>query len=509
MAVFSVLLLLAGASCTAGLRLTEKDTPEWPWGPKPAAKPKAKARTFEDDGRSGPSYPWAGSSGNRFRTGAVAATAPRVLQSAPSWSWREEVEKGMKSARFPNFTGLIRAAPLVDERSNIYLSAVSSGSIYKISPEGKTVWKHMRSAAKLPGVSSIMKGKLFSADTSGKVFSLDMESGASGWETHIGRIADDAWSLAAGEDMIIAPAINEEMVAKSAEQQQNTRLVALRAADGSVAWKFDVQEGAKLVNALVSIRAGSCVFSDNKGNIYRLDLKTGEKIWNSKKMAAVPVQTVGAAIIDPSGEKVYATWNEAGWEVNHMTLSGKVGAFNFTDGRLLWVYSTQYPTDGPPAVGLVDNHLVVIVGTGMSPSAPDPAMGVLSGQGEEHKARVTLIYAEGSREGTHMFWRDVDSYYGAAAGDDARPDPCQPRTAFSGPTIGGDGTLYLGYQNGDLVTIHDDNHDGYFTKRELSRYHMGTAFNAAPVVTPGMLVVATCDGLHVWKFSSESTPATV
>lgn len=469
------ILLLAAASCASGLRVTKE-----------------------------PEYLWAGAQGDATRSGAAHATAPGVIKKAASWSFKEQPKTG-KDARFPNFTGLIRATPLVDDRSNIYLSTVS-GAIHKLSSEGSTLWSYQHApGVKLPGTAALMGGRLFSADSKGTVFALDMETGSSAWKSTVASsIADDAWSLAAGEGYVISPAINEERLAASgATERLNNRILALDAATGALAWSFDLDNNASIVNALVSIKQGSCVFSDNTGTVYRIDLKTGQPIWHAKgKIDHAP--TVGSAIIDPKQDIVYATWNEVGWEINKFTLSGKVGAFNFTTGQQLWRYSCQYPTNGPPAVGVVGRgpmaQYVLVVPSGMAPSSPDPSMGVFAGQGEEHMSRIYLIHVVGPAAGTQRIWIDLKPWNGAAKGDDERPDPCLPKTALSGPTISGDGSIYLGHMNGELTTIHDANEDGWIEREEIGTFQTGAAFNAAPVITPGMLLAAPCDGLHVWKF---------
>eukprot|EP00408_Alexandrium_pacificum_P062933 CAMPEP_0171169052 /NCGR_PEP_ID=MMETSP0790-20130122/8019_1 /TAXON_ID=2925 /ORGANISM="Alexandrium catenella, Strain OF101" /LENGTH=490 /DNA_ID=CAMNT_0011633895 /DNA_START=52 /DNA_END=1524 /DNA_ORIENTATION=- len=482
-----LLFLVAGPACVAGLRMGSE-----------------KATVVEEHAV----YPWATVGGDNLRSGTVQHTAPHVIKKAASWTFKEEAKVG-KSAQFPNFTGLVRATPLVDDKANIYMSTASSGVIYKLDSEGKTVWTYQHVPdTKLPGTSTLMDGKLFSADNKGTVFALDMESGSRMWSKEVASsIADDAWSLAAGEGYVISPAINEERLAASgATDRQNNRIVAMDAATGATAWTFDLDGDASIVNALISIKQGSCVFADNDGNIYRVDLKTGQPIWRAKgKNDHAP--NIGSAIIDPQQDVVYSTWNEVGWEINKFTLSGKVGAFNFTTGKQLWRYSCQYPTNGPPSVGVFGRGKnaarLLVVPTGMPPSSPDPSMGVFAGQGDAHMSRITLLHVDMSYPGvagSQRFFIDLKPWHGAAKGDDERPDPCLPKAAISGPTISGDGSIYFGHMNGELMTISDANEDGWIEPTEISSFQTGAAFNAAPVIAPGMLLAAPCDGLHVWKF---------
>eukprot|EP00969_Alexandrium_andersonii_P342800 15153497-Alexandrium_andersonii.AAC.1 len=87
-------------------------------------------------------------------------------------------------------------------------------------------------------------------------------------------------------------------------------------------------------------------------------------------------------------------------------MSGRVGAFDFSTGEPLWTYATQFPTNGPPAVGTWSRGThavrVIVVATGYPGEAPDPSMGVFSGQGHERQARVTLIGADAPHFGQHI-----------------------------------------------------------------------------------------------------------
>lgn len=472
-----LLLLLAGLAGVSGLRNRHEKAPHGP-------------------------YHWAN---NGERHGKVEIRAPRALKTRPAWTFMEE-QKGEKSKRFPNATGMMRANPLVDDKLNVYMSTVTTGNIYKLSPEGEVLWSHSRNGAKIGGTSSLHDGKVIAADNKGNVFALDMETGNKLYNTQIATfIADDAWSLASSEsdNTVVVPAVRDDLLAEN-PKRQNDRVVALEATTGKVKWAFSLIGDAKLINAAFSIRSGSVVFSDTLANVYRIDLQTGKSVWqsNAKKCDA---ETIGGATIGPRGDKVYVTWNELGWEVNSITLSGKLGCYNFTDGRHLWTYSFQHPTFAPPSVGIVGHgkmaEYAVVVPNGMRPDLPDPEMGVGDNFGDEKKSRLTIIRAEeGVYEGMIRTWYDLEPYYGSAKGDEFRDDACQPMLALSEATIGGDGTVYLGHMDGSLYSFHDDDENAWYEPWEVGTYATSAGFASRPIVAPGLLLAAPCDGLRAWKF---------
>eukprot|EP00969_Alexandrium_andersonii_P112455 4969072-Alexandrium_andersonii.AAC.1 len=84
-----------------------------------------------------------------------------------------------------------------------------------------------------------------------------------------------------------------------------------------------------------------------------------------------------------------------------------------------------------------------------------------------------------------------------------------PKGAFSAPTFDGDGNIIVGYQDGRLIVIDDQDENSWLSARDVGGPQLGAAFAAAPVVAPGMLIAAPCDGLHVWKFDSKNPPASM
>lgn len=78
---------------------------------------------------------------------------------------------------------------------------------------------------------------------------------------------------------------------------------------------------------------------------------------------------------------------------------------------------------------------------------------------------------------------------------------CLP-AAFSSPTIDNNGTVYIGHMSGGFYAIKDVNGDGMIdAASEVSVLETGAGFlPSGPSLAPGMLAVASCDSLHVFRY---------
>merc|ERR1712032_987287 len=77
---------------------------------------------------------------------------------------------------------------------------------------------------------------------------------------------------------------------------------------------------------------------------------------------------------------------------------------------------------------------------------------------------------------------------------------CWPVPYGSG-AVDASGIMYFGYQDGFVHAVKDENGDNRIDpEREVSSKDVGCAFNGAGVaLAPGMLAIASCDGLHVFR----------
>lgn len=401
------------------------------------------------------------------------------LSAGPAWSWHEEDN------------GIVRASPLIDGDRNVYISSVR-GRVYKFTADGALVWKYDAHSS-IPEMPALYDGCIFVTNADGNVLALDTETGVPRWSVKVGnRSAGDTWSMTAGEGTVVA--------ALSQTGEVNERLVALNAKDGSLRWSF--APTVPVYNVLPSIYDGSLVFTDPAGAPYRLSLVDGSIIWRngpagSKKVDYSP--STGGAVIGPDGV-VYVTSNTGGnWRDGHVT------AFNFTNGALLWRANTEYQANNVPAVGRLgpNGKLAVVVGVGENPDMPDWNLQLFTHEKpeKEKRGRVVALDAE---TGLMLWSHDLPLWHGWAAGDWAVPEHvCLPISSAS-PVLAGDGTAYVGFQDGRLYAIKDKDGNGLIEGTEVSSFDAGNAFQGSPGIAPGMLVASPCNGLHVFRSKAQA-----
>jgi len=428
------------------------------------------------------SYFWSGKNGDRWRTGASDFPLPVHLEAGPAWSWHE----------YGN--GLVRAAPLIDGKKNIYLSSIR-GNVYKFSQDGKVLWTHVDGTS-IPGVPTIADGALFATNDKGEVFALDMETGKELWRNKTGQCSgSDTWSMTAGEGIVVAP------MAQKGHCGMNNHLAAFNATDGSSLWSFKPK--APIYNLLAAIREGSLVFSDLTGRAYRLGLADGRVLWESPPGLGdneAESFTTGGAVIGSNGV-VYVTSNAKakggrgkGWG------GGYVAAFSFADGSLLWRRATEYPANNAAAVGRLgaEGPLAVVVGVGENPDLPGAAGGLLRLVSKREKPG--RILALDAATGQELWRRELPMWHGAAAGD-TPGHVCLP-DSFGNPAISGDGTVFVGFESGAFYAVNDRNHDGRISDSEVSVYDTKNSFQGSPGLAPGLVVATPCNGMHVFRTTS-------
>lgn len=414
-----------------------------------------------------------------MRTGYLAFQVPNIIETGPTWEWHEENN------------GVIHATPLIDDLQNIYTASVRGG-IYKFSPSGETLWRHDE-GMQIPDVPVLMHGMLFATNIQGNVFALDMHTGEKLWTTRAGQSSTaDTWAMTAGNGIVVA--------AVSKGKQTNDCLVGLNATNGNVMWNF--RPDLELSNVLGAITKDSLLFSDVTGAPYRINLQNGSLIW---KVGPAGVNqkveddtSTGGSIVGPNGV-LYVTSNTketwaGGKKVGHVT------AFNVEDGAVHWRQSIEYETNTPPAVGWLPSNrrLAVVIGAGANPE-----LDVISGrQADQTYQRQARVIALDAGTGGPLWSYNMPSWTGLAAGD--TPEHMCAPTSFASPAISGDGTVYIGYENGKIYSLRDKNNNGEIGENEVSIFHAGNAFQGSPALSPNMLVATPCNGLLVFRTNVDS-----
>mmetsp|Transcript_64467 Transcript_64467/g.203806 ORF Transcript_64467/g.203806 Transcript_64467/m.203806 type:complete len:470 (-) Transcript_64467:96-1505(-) len=419
--------------------------------------------------RQAPPYFWAGKNGDISRTGASASVAPSNISGGPAW-------------RFDG--GLVRATPLIDAAKAVYFATIP-GRVYKFSPEGKILWQWAASA-QIPSVPAIANGRLFAASADGMVTALDMATGEPLWSTKAGLCAaGDTWSVTADSSVVVVP-----VAGAAAHCSYNSEIVALDAQDGGVRWRHRPDTG--VYNFLSAIVEDSLVFADSSGRPYRLDLADGRELWKFADTSLSDLTTGGAAV--GPNRVVYVTSNVGNmFNVQQKVGHGRLSAYSLDSGQRLWYRDLELQANGAAAIGILrpggKGPLSVVVGIGENPNSIPQRAGHKEG----------LVVAFDATTGRRLDWSYAPPVWQfVAAAGDTPTHICLP-DAFSNPAIDGDGTVYVGFQDGRIYAVRDADGDGKVSDSEVSAHDTGAAFQASPAIAPDMLAAASCSGLFVYK----------
>lgn len=435
-----------------------------------------------------PRYFWSGKNADELRTGASEYTIDlNILKAGPAWSFLNGVHD------------VVRAAPLIDDKMNIYLATVRGnesddavGTVRKFSSDGKILWNYT-DTSRISEVPSLYEGTIFFTNMQGIVTALDMETGKEIWRKSalVGTAkggAPDTWSMTAGDGIVVS--------AVSSDKANNDYLVALDANTGEVKWNF--QPDIFLYNFLAAVKDGSLLFSDVTGKLYRLNLQTGQLIWKvgpAKKGEEIQSgRSTGGTILGQNGV-AYVTSNamEAG------KLNGFITAFNFSNGNFLWRESTIYEANNAAVFGNIGGRPAVAIGVGENPEFPNEQLqskGVPDNADflKEKKAKIIALDAV---KGSLLWSHEVPAWHGWGAGD-TMEQVCLP-DSFGNAAISGDGTVFVGFQSGHLIGINDKDGNGQISPEEIAEFDTGRCVQGTPAIAPGMLAFTPCNGLHVFK----------
>mmetsp|Transcript_112803 Transcript_112803/g.364167 ORF Transcript_112803/g.364167 Transcript_112803/m.364167 type:complete len:497 (+) Transcript_112803:53-1543(+) len=433
---------------------------------------RAAART--PPANSPPANFWSGKNGDVLRTGASTFSAPHNFSAGPSWVFREEAN------------GVVRAAPLIDADRNIYISTVP-GRVYKFSPSGQQLWKFpglgRGQRFEIPGVPTLQSGVLYASTAGGTVLALSMATGELLWQVKVTACSSgDTWSMTAAPGLVIVPVADMPLCA------YNSRIVALDVAEGRVRWEY--KPDTIVYNLLAAVVDDTLVFSDKSGRTYRLDLATGREIWKFTNGTNLIDMSTGGAVVGPNGV-VYVTSNVGNYNsVQAGVGNGRLNALSLATGERLWHQDVEFQANNAAAVGALQpgGPLSVVIAIGENPDMPPMRPGL-------KKGKVIAFDAETGARKDWAFSPPV-WHHNAAAGDTLF-HVCLP-DAFSNPAIGGDGTVYIGFEDGGFYAIRDADGDGFISEGEASKFDTGAAFQGSPGLAPGLVVGAPCDGLRAF-----------
>lgn len=444
-------------------------------------------------------YFWPHARGSALGYSTTGLVAPGNLNSSLSWSWHHP--EG-------TYHTVLVGAPLIDDERSIYIS--SEDGVRKFSHEGEMLWRYAPRGP-VSSCPSLMSGALFGNTVNGWVFALDMTSGKEVWAAKKAENIPDETGYVESHEGIVVTGVD------SGVNGGATRILGLNATDGSTVWEFNSSHQLRNV---MPVFTGDSAFlvMDIHGGLVKHSLHNDTLLWRADPpKKSEHSSSEGGVMIGPD-DTAFTCSNYEG--------SGKPGdqgvlrAYESEHGMLLWERVLDYPCNSWPAVTPNGQSVIVPTGASMSSAASgdvelmwrfrrsprqmqDYSLSLGNSELDTYgqPVREAAVLAFNAQTGESQ-WSTELPMYGrlAARGDEEgylqrkklhHRDQCLP-TQLTAPTISGDGTVYVGRADGLLYAVKRGNYTTFDAAAGFM--HPGTAW------APGMMAVASCDGLFVWKF---------
>lgn len=458
---------------------------------------------------------------NRGVVGSYAVSpfiAPFDLNYSLAWRWPPEKQK---------YDGMISCGPLIDGDKNIYIAR--EDGVRKFDPLGNILWIYEPEGVAV-NCPSLLGNTLYGSSTRGFFFALDLATGKELWNKRYAPSAGgDTAYTEAHEGVVVGSANVFELVVPP--DAGDTKVLAMNASDGALLWDFTPDSIVWNFIALFP-DDGTVIFQDKTGVLYRLSLTDGSLIWKSG-MSHDPILWTDGGPILGSNNIVYSVWVSGRMGTHNPVAPGRLNAYRLTDGALLWYQVLPYPPNSWPAVGRLkpEADLSVVIPIGQQAGYPfsfylpswfpsrlkawlhelslmlgDRMQKILWNPTLQHQ-----VWAFDAATGTRQWSFTLPPYRRAACGGDEEglmhrsskgvrllglPNP------FSNPTIGVDGTVYVGNMNNKFYSLRDLNGDGVVEGLSEVKYiDMESSFqNPGCGLAPGMLAVVNHEFLWVFKY---------
>jgi len=422
-------------------------------------------------------YFWPEGHGKPGQYGSSLFTGPKDLKASFSWSWHHP--KG-RFATLPYGTA-------IDDKKNIYLTTDTSA--WKLSPEGEALWSFTPSPrATLFSAGSLLNGRMHFTTLDGRFWAIDMETGKEIWSTKVcSEINHDNGFVSAHEGVVLAASNASYLNPRNG----NGLVQAVNATDGSPMWSYKTP--VPIWNFMASFPGdGTVLYQDWEGRAYRHNLRSGELIWKAGGQGGS--WTDGTPLLGPNG--IFYTV-QAFLDRPPSHSAGFIEAHRLDDGTLLWQAEVPMPPNNAPALGRLAGHssLSLVQPGGYQGTQGGPT-GIWAYDAQTGAKQWSFIGPSqkkpdqaANKEG--IFQRVLN---GATTGYVTNP--------WSAAIIDSQGTVYAGHEDGLFFAISDKNGDGIVHGAdEVSTFDTGAAFvgSSSPAIAPGMLAVASCDTLFVFK----------
>eukprot|EP00413_Alexandrium_margalefii_P001577 CAMPEP_0204523412 /NCGR_PEP_ID=MMETSP0661-20131031/6825_1 /ASSEMBLY_ACC=CAM_ASM_000606 /TAXON_ID=109239 /ORGANISM="Alexandrium margalefi, Strain AMGDE01CS-322" /LENGTH=483 /DNA_ID=CAMNT_0051529111 /DNA_START=52 /DNA_END=1503 /DNA_ORIENTATION=+ len=440
----------------------------------------------------------------RGRVGHYSMTnlvGPSDLNTSLAWSWHHPLGR---------YHTTLVGAPLLDDQKNIYLT--SEDGVRKFSPDGKTVWYYATTHGPVPTCASLWGGAVFGNTQDGWVFALDMRTGQERWAVQkAAAIAGDTAYVEA-HDGIVVTGVDPTPTGGA------MRLLGLDAKDGSTLWEY--RSDACLWNVMpVFTGDGAFVVMDTAGGVHKHALHNSTLHWKaSPPLVSRMSISDGGVMVGPDGTS-YTCSNYQG--SGQQGMHGALRAYHPQNGKLLWDRFLDLPCNSWPVVSQ-DGHSVIVPSGAFVNSPAAENVGLLlrfrKTPGDMRAFSLSLgndelstyglpevtaaVKAFDTRSGQPQWTTELPPYGRLSARGDEEGLPARQKLGirticlpaqFGSPTISRDGTVYVGRADGRLYAVESGTGRYRTFDTGAGFLHPGTSW------APGMMAVASCDGLFVWK----------
>mmetsp|Transcript_112950 Transcript_112950/g.319587 ORF Transcript_112950/g.319587 Transcript_112950/m.319587 type:complete len:510 (+) Transcript_112950:59-1588(+) len=461
--------------------------------------------------------------------------APQNISSSLAWT---------DQGAYGKYSVPLMGAILIDDQSNLYHH--SAKGVQKFTAEGRLIWTYpTKGATDAPVLAG---DSLYGNDPQGNFFRLDLETGRAVWSVDVSgdeppeqsksgqRYEKPQAGIGGGIGAVgYCGGVVIGKAGASTEMGGATHIVALNGTNGDLLWAYHAEQ--QLWNFEPWFPDGaSFVWQDQAGGAFRTALD-GTTLWRNGHLGGnwAEVWTDGMILLVDSTVYVMHA-NLSPPAVMSSYSGGDLSAYNVDDGRLIWRKQFPYPPNSQPVVGRLSpdaKKKTVVMPVGMQ--AGPPIAGTFPVFVPDVIRHLVHHFNMWLGEYQRFFWwfwpfrvfpsgvfgLDVDTgeelwrwdppvwRRPAVAGDDEGllhrissghggvfciPNP------FASPTMDATGAVYLGYQDGHLYILKDANADGVIDGTEVSSFYTGSGFShPGPAIAPGILAVAGCDTLYVFR----------
>ncbi|CAK9109593.1 unnamed protein product [Durusdinium trenchii] len=412
--------------------------------------------------------PWIGKNGNPIRDGSTSALPPTKLSRGPTWTWTAPHD------------GLVRASPIIDAQGNIYLSIVD-GVVYKFDRQGKELWR-FNAGGSLFGNGVWADDVLYTVREDCTFIAIDPSNGKDLWRQRHGEgFGSDTPSVMVGNGVVVAACYGK------GEKQKfggATFLVGVNASNGSPVWTMKPEKS--VYNFLASVVHDALLFADQNGGVYKLKMQDGSVVWHTSATSNSLFST-GGLTVGRNG-LAYVTSNRQ--NASSFAHIGVLTALDVANGEVRWQQEMPLPANSAAAIGTKGSTDFVVVAIGPNPAAPgplpglvfdvDPVDGVYGNLLKAPKPGKAMAFKVNTGEPLWSF--DFPQWEGMAAGD-REGHVCLP-DSFANPSIGGDGSTYVGSMDGRIYRLLDLDDDGDLDlASEVDSFDTKNAFQGAPALS--------------------------